>query len=464
MSGLRPVRVLVVGIAAWLGTTVAALASVDYQVRLDAALEAMDVAVCFGSSPPKVLLPGRRDATRWLQQAHWDDGTEIAVDARQMKLGPGHGRCLRYRVDLSAAAQRPTPGVALADARAWLWLPPQIAKGRIEFTLPEGYEVSVPWQPIGDGATGYRLDDSPRAWPSRTAFGRLATASVELPGGRLRVAVAMPDADQQLDKLTRWIGANAMAITTLYGRFPLPSTQVLVTASTRASGGPVPWGQVLRGGAPALWLEVNTHYDFHALLDDWTLSHEMSHLLLPFITRRQAWLSEGFASYYQNVLRARAGLLSELEAWRKLDAGFGRGLADTRGRPLSETTRRMRSEGAYMRVYWSGVAIALLADVEIRRATGGRHSLDSALDELQRCCLPSARSWSAKELAARIDAASGTKIFSGLVARYEHATEFPAVRELYPALGIRGQGRAIELHDEAPLADLRRAVMGAKVD
>ena len=56
------------------------------------------------------------------------------------------------------------------------------------------------------------------------------------------------------------------------------------------------------------------------LRTDWTATHEFSHLLLPYVSRRDRWLSEGLASYYQNVLRARDGRLSETDAWRKLDA------------------------------------------------------------------------------------------------------------------------------------------------
>ena len=73
-------------------------------------------------------------------------------------------------------------------------------------------------------------------------------------------------------------------------------------------------------------LTVDTSHDLDAFLDSWTASHELSHLLLPYISRREAWLGEGFASYYQNVLRARAGMLSQREAWQKLHAGFERGL------------------------------------------------------------------------------------------------------------------------------------------
>ena len=41
-------------------------------------------------------------------------------------------------------------------------------------------------------------------------------------------------------------------------------------------------------------------------------------------------LAEGLATYYQNVLRARAGLLTPSEAWEQIDAGFARGRGATR--------------------------------------------------------------------------------------------------------------------------------------
>ena len=39
------------------------------------------------------------------------------------------------------------------------------------------------------------------------------------------------------------------------------------------------------------------------LRTDWTASHEFAHLLLPYVSDK--WVSEGVASYYQNVLQAR---------------------------------------------------------------------------------------------------------------------------------------------------------------
>jgi len=38
-----------------------------------------------------------------------------------------------------------------------------------------------------------------------------------------------------------------------------------------------------------------------------------------------------------------------------------------------------------MKVYWSGAALALLADVELRRRSDGEQTLDDILGEFQQC-------------------------------------------------------------------------------
>ena len=119
--------------------------------------------------------------------------------------------------------------------------------------------------------------------------------------------------------------------------------------------------------------------------------------MLPYIKTRYRWVSEGFASYYQNVLLARAGQYTEQRAWQKLWEGFERG---RKSRPELSANGAARTgiRAATMKIYWSGAAIALLADVELRRRSNGAESLDMVLDRLAQCCLPSDRAWSGPEL------------------------------------------------------------------
>jgi hypothetical protein len=320
--------------------------------------------------------------------------------------------------------------------------------------------VSVPWQPLAGERQGstYLIDRSPRSWPDRMALGRLEASRIQVPGSELRIAVLPSDATVTLADVVPWISEAAGAVATLYGRFPLPSPQVLVIPAGPA-GEPVPWAQVLRGGGTSAHFFVDASRSPEEFRQDWTATHELSHMLLPYILRRDAWVSEGFASYFQNVLRARAGMLPERDAWLKLYNGFQRGRRGTAGLPLDEASRDMGQKGLYMRVYWSGAAIALLADVELRETSGGRLSLDTALSALADCCLPSERAWSGQELFQRLDELTGTAVFTRLYRQHARSRSFPDLTEVSDRLGIDHGTRGLRFSRQRRSADLRTAIM-----
>jgi predicted metalloprotease with PDZ domain len=194
--------------------------------------------------------------------------------------------------------------------------------------------------------------------------------------------------------------------------------------------------------------------------------HELSHLLHPVIDGPDRWLSEGLASYYQNVLRARAGLRSAQWSWDALHAGFERGIRGTaRGRSLAEVSETMMRDHSFMRVYWSGAAIALLADVELRRRSGGAQSLDTALAALGDCCLPADRSWSARELMQQLDRLTDTTVFIQLYRKYIDSDDFPDLGAVYAELGLQPiSATRLRLDPTAPGAAICGAIMAAPED
>jgi hypothetical protein len=228
----------------------------------------------------------------------------------------------------------------------------------------------------------------------------------------------------------------------------------------RGSDEAMPFARILRRGGPAAQFFYNQLAPLDAVLADWTATHEFSHLLLPYVRRADGWLSEGFASYYQNVLQARGGALDAVTAWRKLHEGFERGRRDDYADTLAESIR-YRGPNMIMRMYWSGAAIALLADVELRRRSDGVQSLDTVLEALRDCCLPSQRDWTAMELFERLDELSGTTVFAELYARWVDAEAFPDVEPTLDALGVRTGGSGLRLV-AAPDAGIRSAIMSPK--
>jgi hypothetical protein len=251
----------------------------------------------------------------------------------------------------------------------------------------------------------------------------------ESAGTTLQIRFAGPIADTRADEIVRWLQDVAADIGHVYGRFPVDSLGVVVIPhqrNARDTGSPVPFGRVTRRGQETVELYIDPNRPISEFYADWTLTHEFSHLMLPRIAWQQRWISEGFASYYQNVLMARAGHYSTRTALQKLSAGFERG-RNSRPQLSPNEAAQEGIRTARYKIYWSGAAIALLADVALREQSQGEESLDVVLGRFQECCLPSRRRWSGQEFFEKLDALVMSPVFMPLYRRYANQPGFPDV-------------------------------------
>ncbi len=456
---------LVIIFSTLLWTAGTSAAGTHYVMSLSSDLRTLSASACFDHTP-NVLRAGDAAASRYLRRAKWQHGGPAPMHRGQrLVLQAQAGRaCLDYDIDVGQAADdralRRSGWVGddlIVSPELWLWRPREPFVLRID--LAPGIVASVPWPPMerANGVIEYRAGTTPAQWAGQAAFGRLALHTIALPGGQLRVALANPDAFTQRDDVLHWLATTATAMTTVYGHFARDSVQVLVLPGDHST--PVPWGQVLRGGAPAVNFYVDRDARRDALMQDWTAFHEFSHLFLPFIQRNDAYVSEGFASYFQNVTRARAQNISEAQAWTNILDGFQRGRDATRGQTLRTAAREMGRERNFMRVYWSGAAMALLGDVQLRTRNDKAPGLDQLLKSLRECCMDGERAWSASALASELDAYSDSDIFTTLVTDLAPSRRFPPVAPVLQALGVERHGNSVKLDDHAPLAHIRRAIM-----
>lgn len=266
-----------------------------------------------------------------------------------------------------------------------------------------------------------------------------------------------PDIDEARARMLRqWLTETARATLTAYGRFPLQDATVRVSETDRGGSSPVPWGQTLRRRQVAVLLYVRPDAGLDELRADWTAVHELSHLFHPYLGDEGRWLAEGLASYYQNVLRARGGLLDAAEAWRRLDAGFGRGRREHSGMRLDALSA---SRHGTMRVYWAGAAYWLELDLALR-ARGS--SLDAVLARYADCCLRGTSEVAPADFVAQLDRIAGGDAFTRTFRRYAASREFPSLAAAYARLGLSGSGRDLRFSDRADARRLRAAVMGRR--
>jgi hypothetical protein len=355
----------------------------------------------------------------------------------------------------------------IAAADAWLLPVKGPARDEIRFELPDGVRVSTPWEPAGEQAPRFLADETSNDTEALVAFGRFNPRTEYV--GATRLDIAMLDSSPPVDPadVSIWVTAAARQVTLAYGTFPVSRVQVLIVPVLGVwpnRSGPtleaVPFARVMRNGGFTVQFFVNQTAPLAEYLADWTAPHEFSHLLLPYVRRTDAWVSEGFASYYQNVLMARAGVLDERGAWQKLWEGFERGRRERYDDTLDESMRR-HGPNMLMRMYWSGAAVALMADVELRRASPPS-SLDTLLATMRDCCLGNDRTWSGLELFQRFDEIAGRAVWVPLYRSTAQATEFPDVDPVLTQLGVRRVDGRVVLDDRAPFADIRQSIMAPR--
>ena len=139
------------------------------------------------------------------------------------------------------------------------------------------------------------------------------------------------------------------------------------------------------------WLNLVSHEFFHV----WNIKRLRPLALGPFDYENEnytpsLWLSEGFTSYYGDLLVRRAGLSSDAEYFSGL-SGDIRILESTAGRLVTPVTQASydawikyyrpdeNSANTSVSYYTKGLVIGALLDARIRAATNGAKSLDDVM-------------------------------------------------------------------------------------
>lgn len=423
-----------------------------YTLSADAELQTLTATVCIEKKKLPELETSAAFADRWLLE----------------KPKALNKNCARSKIALSgAAAQERDHRRALRVGKDFVISPDLIflvpkdgyaANSTItaKFELPPDIFLLTPWKTIPGEKHGFVVPPSTFDLRSMIALGRSRPEKIELSGITLDVAILDAPSKATRAGIERWLSEAMRAVTSMYGKPPVDRLFTVINPIPR--GKEVEFGVVYRGGGPSILFLLGANATDASLPGEWTAVHEMSHLALPFVEREHAWLSEGIASYYQNILRARAGQLTPEAAWRKLHEGFERGRRDVNGESLETVSASMHENRRYMRIYWSGAAIALLADVELRSASKNARSLDSTLRALRDCCLEDTREWTLEALTARLDAASASTVFSTLFQRHLPSAQFPDLDDAYRALGLVIEQRELRLSKEAPKLWVREAI------
>lgn len=286
-----------------------------------------------------------------------------------------------------------------------------------------------------------------RPWRHEVASSRTITVG----GAAIQIDIASGTLHLSQDAITLWITRAAQAVVTYFGRFPVPAYRIMInpTGSGGLHGGTT-WGNV--GGSPAFTRvslgEDTTPDDLH---DDWIMTHEMIHTALPSLPDDNHWFEEGAAVYIEPIARVQAGQMKPDHVWVDMVQNMPKG----QPQPGDQGLDRTHSWG---RTYWGGAGFCLLADVELRKATHNRQSLQTAL----RGITASGRNISKDEdilpVLAVADKTTGTDTLTTLYKKMSTAPVPIDFDGLWRELGVAVVKDTATFDAKAPLAYIRESI------
>jgi hypothetical protein len=374
---------------------------------------------------------------------------------------------VRYTVDLEEVASkcgdevdcaRRVGDATLSPSLAWLIhpMPRRDVPVRVHVTAPAAEFASGMNAADDTGRTftfrSFDLDEG-----SFTAFGPMRHYRIEVPGrsgesAQLDLAVlgsapyAMSD-----EAIQTWMEEASQVTVSLFGRFPVPRATLFVVPAKGEEE--VTFGKVLSLAGASVALVVGDKMPETARHKDWVLVHELFHLGFPTFRGEGRWLGEGLATYYEPVLRTRAGWATEAEIFRQ----FARNMP--RGQPPPGSIRGLSAREDLDAIYWGGALFCLAADVRIREETRGRKSLDDVLRAALDRGGDATRVWTVRDVLRVGDAATGTNVLSDLYARHAARGDRFDLDGLLASLGVSLDGH--EPDDSRPLAWIRRGIVEA---
>ena len=292
--------------------------------------------------------------------------------------------------------------------------------------------------------------------PARRYGPPRATRRLQVGGSTLQVEFATGALDLSDDVVMKRIETAAHAVTMYYGGFPVPRTRIFIVPVADRSGvvQGTTWGDV--SGWPAFTrIRLGQHTSPQELAADWTITHELVHLAFPSLPDDQHWMEEGLATYIEPIARVQTGELPAKQIWSDMLDGMRKG----EPQPGDEGLDRTHTWG---RTYWGGALFCLVADVEIRVATGNRKGLEHALRAIVAAGGTIDHDWPLTRALEIGDNATGMHV---LTQQYHKWSTSPApvdLAKLWQQLGVQHSGSDVELSASATYAKIRDAITTAK--
>jgi hypothetical protein len=276
--------------------------------------------------------------------------------------------------------------------------------------------------------------------------------TLDVGGAHLQLEVTGATPDLPVSALVEHFREAAQAVSSYYGRFPVPTARIRIMIAPDRAGilQGTTWGDV--GGFPAVTrFRIGQHTTALQLKEDWMATHELVHMALPSLGDDQHWLEEGLSTYVEPIARAQLGQLTLEDTWDGMLDGMPKGEPGNGDQGLDRTH-------TWGRTYWGGALFCMVAEVEIRKRTGNVHGLQDALRGIVASGGAINHEWPIEKTLAAGDAATGTTVLEDMYKSWSTAPVTVDLPSLWKQLGVSHSGNKVVFDDAAPLAEMRKSM------
>lgn len=292
---------------------------------------------------------------------------------------------------------------------------------------------------------------------TNAALSKGVDSQIEINGSLISISFA-PDLDalkMNQQSLLKWIRTGAQAVADYYDGFPVNTLDIVINGveGTRVNG------TTYGGLKPMIILSIGNKISLKKLQSDWVLVHELVHLAFPSVRKNHHWIEEGLATYVEPIVRVRAGLMSEQQAWRWILSGVPKGQPKSGDKGLDYTP-------TWGRTYWGGALFCLVADYEIRLQTNNKYNIGDALRAITKAggTMQNEKLWSLSDALKIGDKATGKTV---LMSTYRAMKDKPMKVDLltmWKNLGVTLIDKEVVFDEMAQQSALRRTIFEQKYE
>jgi len=279
-----------------------------------------------------------------------------------------------------------------------------------------------------------------------------SSVALKVGGGTIEVSFEAGQFDLPRPVMLDWVKSAARAVTSYYGRFPVPRARIYIYPE---GGRGVSHGTTNSDDGVWSRISVGSGTTTEDLEYDWMMTHELVHYGFPSVPRRHHWIEEGMATYVEPIARVQVGNLTAARVWGEMMRDMHQGLPEDGDAGLDNTH-------TWGRTYWGGALFCLMADIGIRKNTGNAKGLEHALRAINRAGGNIEEDWPIEKALETGDRATGGKTLMELYSRMGAKPVMIDLPDLWKQLGVARKDGKVVFDSRAPLAATRDAIIRAK--